>query len=211
VGDGPRGRFFVLDGIDGCGKSTQAARLAAHLARASGRAPLHLREPGSTLVGERIRALLLEPEPALAPATQVLLFAAARSEMLRSVVAPALAEGCDVVCERFHPSTYAYQGIALGVGGEAVLALLRAWAGDPHPDRIVILDLDPEEAEARRARSRGAGADRFEGRGRGFHRRVAAGYRAFAAGQPGVALVDGRGTPEEVEARVRAEVFGAGR
>src|SRR5688572_11610264 len=106
----PRGHFFVLDGIDGCGKSTQAARLVAALGSGPAGPALHLREPGSTPAGERIRALLLDPETALAPAAQVLLFAAARRQMLEELVAPALQLGRHVVCERFHPSTVAYQG-----------------------------------------------------------------------------------------------------
>src|SRR6185436_4275568 len=118
----PRGRFYVLDGLDGCGKSTQAARLVTALGSGAQGPVLHLREPGSTAAGERIRSLLLDPEPALAPAAQVLLFAAARRQMLEELVAPALAAGRDVVCERFHPSTVAYQGAALGVGEERVLA-----------------------------------------------------------------------------------------
>ena len=100
---GPRGAFFVLDGIDGCGKSTQAALLTQALERA-GRRPLHLREPGSTPAGERIRALLLARDEALSPAVEALLVCAARAHMLAARVAPALADGRDVVCERFHAS-----------------------------------------------------------------------------------------------------------
>lgn len=196
-----RGRFFVLDGLDGCGKSTQAARLARSLEATSGRAVLHLREPGSTAAGERIRALLLDPEPALAPAAQVLLFAAARRQMLEERVAPALARGEDVVCERFHPSTVAYQGLALGVGEERVLELLLAWANEPAPDLILILDIEPEAARARRGSQ-----DRFEVRERAFHERVRDGYRRFAARAERVALVDARGTPDEVAARIGEEL-----
>ena len=196
-----RGRFFVLDGLDGCGKSTQAARLARALEAASGRAVLHLREPGSTAAGERIRALLLDPEPALAPAAQVLLFAAARRQMLEERVAPALARGEDVVCERFHPSTVAYQGLALGVGEERVLELLLAWANEPAPDLILILDLEPDAARARRGSQ-----DRFEARERAFHERVRDGYRRFAARAERVAHVDARGTPDEVAARIGEEL-----
>jgi len=196
-----RGRFLVLDGIDGCGKTTQAARLVRALTRAGVPVPLHLREPGATAAGERLRALLLDPEIALAPATQVLLFAAARRQMLEELVRPALAAGRDVVCERFHPATFAYQGVALEVGEDAVLELLTAWAGDPAPDLVVILDLDPELAATRRGRS-----DRYEGRDARFHGRVADGYRRYAARTPGVALVRAQGTPEEVEAAILREV-----
>lgn len=196
-----RGRFFVLDGLDGCGKSTQAARLARTLEGTSGRPVLHLREPGSTAAGERIRSLLLDPEPALAPAAQVLLFAAARRQMLEERVAPALARGQDVVCERFHPSTVAYQGAALGVGEERVLELLLAWANEPAPDLTLILDLEPGAARVRRGSH-----DRFEAREGEFHERVCASYRRFAARAERVALVDASGSPDEVAARIGREL-----
>jgi len=195
-----RGRFLVLDGLDGCGKSTQAARLAERLRTEGGRV-LHLREPGSTASGERIRALLLDPEPALAPASQALLFAAARRQMLEERVAPALEAGEDVVCERFHSSTVAYQGAALEVGEERVLALLQEWAGTPAPDLTVILDLDPEVARTRRGRT-----DRFEARERAFHERVAASYRRYPERVPTAVLVPAAGTPDEVAARIWEEV-----
>ena len=196
-----RARFVVLDGLDGCGKSTQAARLAAWLSARSEQPALHLREPGSTAAGERIRALLLDPETQLAPASQVLLFAAARRQMLEELVRPALAAGRDVVCERFHPSTFAYQDTAGGVDEERLLALLLAWANEPAPDRVVILELDPVAAATRRG-----SRDRFEARPPEFHRAVAEGYRRYAARVANVAVVSAAGTPDEVEARIRAEL-----
>lgn len=201
-----RGLFLVLDGLDGCGKSTQAGLLVRALERERGRAPLHLREPGSTRAGERIRALLLDPQTPLGPAPQALLFAAARRQMLDECVRPALESGRDVVCERFHPSTFAYQGVALGLGEEAVLALLADWAGDPRPDLTVILELDPAEAAARRA-----GGDRFESREREFHGKVAQGYRRYAERSERVAVVNARGAIDEVHARVMEELHRAGR
>ena len=102
-----RARFIVLDGVDGCGKSTQARRLVEHLSKVRGVEALHLREPGSTRVGERIRELLLSHDHDLDPGVELLLFAAARRQTLRELVAPALAQGRDVVCERFHASTFA--------------------------------------------------------------------------------------------------------
>ncbi len=196
-----RGLFLVLDGIDGCGKSTQAARLARTLAAQPGRNALHLREPGSTAAGERIRALLLEPETALVPAAQALLFAAARRQMLEERVEPALARGTDVVCERFHGATFAYQGTALGLGEERVLALLETWAGAPAPTLTLILDLAPDAARARRGNQ-----DRFEAREREFHARVSEGFRRYAARAARVVLVDAAGSPDEVEARIWREV-----
>jgi dTMP kinase len=200
------GRFFVLDGLDGCGKSTQAARLAAALARPAAPAPLHLREPGSTAAGERIRALLLDPEPRLSAGTQALLFAAARRQLLEECIGPALAAGADVVCERFHASTVAYQGAALGLGEDRVRALLSAWAGAPAPDLYLILDLEPALARARRGKD-----DRFEAEDGAFHARVAESFRRYAAEVPGAVLVDARGTAEEVAARIWREVQRADR
>lgn len=201
-----RGRFFVLDGLDGCGKTTQATRLVAALGAGPAGPALHLREPGSTAAGERIRVLLLDPGPALTPAAQALLFAAARSQMLAELVAPALALGRHVVCERFHPSTVAYQGAALGAGEERVLALLEEWAGDPAPDLTLILDIDSAEARLRRG-----GRDRFEAEQPDFHRRVAEAYRRHAGRAERVVLLDARGSPDEVAARIWREVQRAGR
>lgn len=200
-----RGRFYVLDGLDGCGKSTQAARLAAALEAGASTQALHLREPGSTVAGERIRALLLDPEPALAPAAQVLLFAAARRQMLEERVEPALALGRAVVCERFHPATVAYQGAALGVGEERVLALLLDWAGEPAPDLTLILDLEPDQARVRRGTQ-----DRYEAERHDFHRQVAEAYRRHAARAERVVLLSALGSPDEVAARIWREVQRAG-
>ena len=127
-----RGLFIVLDGVDGCGKSTQARRLVERLGRvADCEVPLHLREPGSTPLGERVRALLLETDLEIGPAAEALLFAACRRQTLDALVAPALARGRHVVCERFHASTFAYQmyanrtavaaGSGSGAGGAAAL------------------------------------------------------------------------------------------
>src|SRR5262245_34284111 len=114
-----RGLFVVIDGVDGCGKSTQAERLVRALATLPGadpeRAPLHLREPGSTKLGETLRGLLLGRGREMSPAVETLLFAAARRQMLDELVRPALAAGRLVVCERFHPSTFAYQAVAGGL------------------------------------------------------------------------------------------------
>jgi dTMP kinase len=199
-----RPRFIVLDGIDGCGKSTQAARLVA-LLRARGRQVQHVREPGSTAAGERVRQLLLDPAVVLAPASEALLFCAARRQMLDEVIRPALAGGQDVVCERFHSSTFAYQGVAGGLDEQALVALLLGWAGDPAPDRYVLLDLDPELAGLRRGAH-----DRFEARGLEFQRRVAEGFRRWKARVPNAVLVPAAGTIDEVAARVQEALQRAG-
>ncbi len=200
-----RGRFLVVDGVDGCGKTTQAKRLVARLDRA-GKRPLHLREPGSTPLGEAIRTWLLADDAELSPGVEALLVTAARRHMLERVVEPALAEGRDVVCERFHPSTFAYQGVAGGLGAERVLELLHAWAGRPAPDLVLLLDVDAELA----ARRRGSPSDGIEARGIEFQERVALGYALYAQRAPqGLVRVDGRGSEDAVEEALWEEVVRA--
>lgn len=201
---------MVLDGIDGCGKSTQAARLARAIAAETGRETLHLREPGSTRLGEDLRAILLAPGREVSPAVEALLFAAARRQMLDEVVRPALARGAHVVAERFHSSTFAYQGFAGGLGEEAVLDLLERFAGEPRPDLVLVLDLPAEMAAARRAREHSRsgqpGGDRIEDKGLEFQRRVAEGFRRYASRSGGSVLVDASRGEDEVAADVLAEV-----
>lgn len=198
-----RGRFVVLDGVDGCGKTTQAARLVRALARAGAPPPLHLREPGSTALGERLRAALLDPALAMDAGVEALLFVAARRQMLRECVEPALAAGRDVVCERFHPSTFAYQGVAGELGEAEVMTLLERFAGAPRPDLVIVLELPvAQSAERRGARSE----DRIEGKGQAFQERVAEGFRRYVAREPRALAVSAEGTEEAVAARVLAAV-----
>ena len=197
--------FVVLDGIDGCGKSTQAARLVARLAQESGRKVHHLREPGSTRVGEALRAILLGREHAPTASVETLLFAAARAQMLAEVVAPALERGELVVCERFHPSTFAYQAVAGGLPEADVLALLQHWAGEPKPTLVLLLELSPEVAAARRAQS----TDRIEDRGIEFQREVARGYARYADLVSGVARIDAARSAEVVAQDVWWEISSA--
>ncbi|MBM3988277.1 MAG: dTMP kinase [Planctomycetes bacterium] len=195
-------RFLVLDGIDGCGKSTQARMLAEALTHSRGVPALHLREPGGTKVGERIRELLLSREHELDAGVELLLFAAARRQTLRELVRPALAAGRDVVCERFHASTFAYQAIASGLPEDHVLSVLLRWADDPRPDTLILLDIDPDEAARRRA----GFEDRIEAKGLEFQRRVAEGYRRFARLQPDTIVIDGSARADEVARAVRVAV-----
>jgi len=212
-----RGRFVVLDGIDGCGKSTQAARLAEALRRgkpgaAPGAETLHLREPGSTKLGEALRGLVLERGGDLSPAVEALLFATARRQMLDEVVEPALARGAHVVVERFHPSTFAYQGFAGGLGEDAVVELLERFAGAPRPDRVILLEIEPEVAARRLASARDRRGDRIEDKGLEFQRRVAEGFRRYARrfeATGHVAVVDASLPEAEVHERVLAEVLRA--
>ncbi|MEC8512418.1 MAG: dTMP kinase [Planctomycetota bacterium] len=203
--------FVVLDGVDGCGKTTQARRLVEHLSAVRPEAahgPLHLREPGSTAAGERIRALLLDPSAPMGRGTLALLFTAARRETLESLVAPALAAGRDVVIERFHASTFAYQGgepqasEAHAFQDDELLGLLHGWAGVPRPTVEIVLDVPPSEAFARAMARAGGGDDRFESRGLQFQEAVACAMRAYVGRVDHAVLVDGTGDEDTVARRV---------
>lgn len=200
-------RFLVLEGVDGSGKSTQAERLLAWLGQA-GPTPAHLREPGTTDLGERVRGLLLDPgREAASPEAEALLFFAARRELLVQRVIPALRRGQDVLCERFTPSTLAYQGHDPATRS-FILALDALVVGERQPDLVLILDL-PIEESLRRMQQREAGAlDGMENRGAAFLEQVRAGYHAYAEARPDVAvLLDVMGkTPTEVEAMVQAAI-----
>jgi dTMP kinase len=200
--DESSGRFLILDGIDGCGKSTQAQRLVRRLEELGGREVVHLREPGSTSLGEGVREILLTPGRAIESGTEALLFAAARRQMLVERVAPALARGAEVVCERFHASTFAYQSAAGGVDPQELLDLLRGWCGRPRPDLTLILELSPEQASAR-MRDRGGSVDRIESRGLEFQQRVAAGFEAYARLEEDTLCIDAAADVEVVAERIR--------
>lgn len=199
----PQGRFITLEGIDGSGKSTQARTLAARL-RAGGAEVVETREPGGAPGAEAVRHLLVEGEPGRwSPEAEILLFTAARRDHLEHTIAPALARGATVICDRFVDSTRVYQGVAR--------ADLRDMVDDLHrlairlePDLTLILDLDPERAGARTL-ARAGGEDRFERFGADFQRRLRAGFLDLAAEFPGrCRVVDAGGDADAVAARVAA-------
>ncbi len=194
-----RPRFLVLEGVDGSGKSTQARRLVQRL-ETLGRKVRHLREPGSTRVGERVREILLDPTLGeIAPVTEVLLYQAARAELVAEVLRPALDQGLDVVLERWHYATSAYQGVAGGAGLEIVRATSAVAVQGLEPDRAVLLDLPDERAAARLGRA----LDRIELRGDRYRARVAQAYRAIFADDPDrLRVVEADADPSEVERRV---------
>ncbi|HEY5886259.1 MAG TPA: dTMP kinase [Acidimicrobiales bacterium] len=192
------GRFIALEGGEGCGKSTQAQRLADHLgARLT-------REPGGTPAGERLRDIVLDPATGeLDFRAEVLLIAAARADHVARVIRPALEGGEDVVTDRYVASSLAYQGHGRRLGVEDV-ARINEWAtGGLKPDLTILLDV-PEDVAAQRMDT---DLDRLEAVGDGFHERVADGYRALAAADPDAwAVVDGAGSVDEVFARVLSAV-----
>lgn len=205
-----RGVFITLEGIDGTGKSTQARLLAQRL-RDAGREVVLTREPGGAPGAEQIRRLLVEGEPGRwSPETETLLFTAARRDHVERVIAPALARGAVVVCDRFADSTRAYQGLA-GSAGRALVDRLHALAIGIEPDLTLILELPPEAALARAAAradgTNGPREDRFERKGAAFQARLATAFREIAAAAPGrCRLVGADAPPAEVAERVWAEV-----
>jgi len=198
--------YVVLEGADGCGKSTQARQLAASFEE-QGREVLHLREPGSTTLGEGLRRVLLDPKSGdLSAYAEALLFTAARAELVSKVIAPALDSGKCVVAERCYLSTWVYQGVAGGDEG-VPLALLEEMTarahGDVWPDRIVVIDVP---AAVGRERVGAGDPDRIEAKSGAYFEAVSAGYRQLAAAHDRCCLVDGGLDEAGVAAAVRAAV-----
>lgn len=199
------GVFISFEGVDGCGKSTQV-RLLAEALRREGRTVLTLREPGGTAAAERIRGLLADPDTPLEPLAELLLFCAARADLVAREIRPALARGETVICDRFTDSTVAYQGVARGLGRERVAGLNQVATGGLEPDLTVYLRLEPELALAR-ALAQEDGGDRFEAEGPAFQRAVAAAYEELATTEPErIAVVEASGDPEQVHGRVLARI-----
>ncbi len=193
------GRFVVLEGGDGSGKSTQLALLVEHL-RSAGVDVVVTREPGGTALGEAIRALVLDGGAVDARA-EALLMAADRAQHVAEVVRPALAAGQWVVSDRHVPSSLVYQGVVRQLGVEAVDSISRFATDGMEPDLVVLLDVDDATAEARRSGE----ADRLEREGPGFHAAVRAAYRDLASGRAWV-VIDASGSPDEVAVGVRTAV-----
>ncbi|MBU3030166.1 dTMP kinase [Paracoccus marinaquae] len=222
--------FLSFEGIDGCGKSTQA-RLLAEALRAEGREVVLTREPGGSPGAEEIRRLLVEGHGERWSAeTECLLFTAARRDHLERTIRPALAAGRTVITDRFADSTRVYQGAARGEL-RGIVDRLHALMIGVEPDRSFVIDIAPEDALRRAAKRQAAvlaakaatattpleaartaataqalmAEDRFESLGLDFQQKLAAGFRALAREYPDrVRLIDGSGTPEDVAARVRA-------
>jgi len=209
------GRFIVLEGGEGVGKTTQAALLSSWM-EAIGVPHVLTREPGGTPVGEAIREVVLgRSDLEMPPESELLLILAARAAFVRDVVRPALAAGKVVLADRFALSTLAYQGYARGLDLQDVRDGLRIATGGLTPDLYLVLDLPPEEGTARQKRH-GMAPDRIEQEGASFLRRVSEAYIALSESEPGVTVVSARGAPEAVQVRLREalvrsfpETFGA--
>ncbi len=226
------GTFLTLEGPEGAGKSTQGRLLVEDLRRA-GREVLDVREPGGTAIGEQIRALLLDPAHGeMAARTEMLLFASTRAQLVAEVIAPALARGTLVVCDRFVDASLAYQGVGRGLGLEVVRAVNAAATGGLAPDLTLLLDVDPavglgrvRKAPPARAgegppsdgRPPGDGrpggarrwqdGDRIEREALAFHERVREGFLSLARIEPQrIRVINARGSVDDVRAEIRRMV-----
>jgi dTMP kinase len=176
-----RGIFISFEGSEGCGKSTQIQRLAERL-RSLGHNVLLTREPGGTEIGEQLRHLLQFSKAghAMVPETELLLFTASRAQLVREVIAPALAAGSIVLADRFLDSTTVYQGVARRLDAAQVAAINRFAVGACLPDVTFVLDLDPAVARERMLHRPASTADRMENQPAAFYDAVRAGYLALA-------------------------------
>ena len=201
-----KGRFITFEGGEGCGKSTQVRRLKEAL-EAEGHEVLLTREPGGTRLSELIRGLLKdEREDPPCDRAELLLFLAARAQLVRSVIRPALDAGTWVVSDRFSDSTFAYQGYGRGLPLD-VLRLANDFACEGlRPDLTVLLDVDAETSRARlrtREAATNTTADRIEQAGDAFHARLRQGFLEMAAQEPNrIVTIEASGTPDEVWEKV---------
>lgn len=194
------GIFITLEGVDGCGKTTQANRLVEALKHSDAEV-VRVREPGGTAISEKIRALLLDPANSeMCDECELLLYEASRAQLVREVIQPALARDATVVCDRFFDSTYAYQHGGRGLEEALVDTANRLGSCGQAPHITIVFDIDPAVAFARATQT---GADRLEGEGLAFQQRIRDAYLRLAERESSrVRVVDADGTPEQVFARL---------
>jgi dTMP kinase len=202
-------RFITFEGIEGSGKTTQI-QLLSNTLEERGIEHVLTREPGGTPVGDHVRRLVLHPDVPMAPACELLLYAAARAQHIEQVIRPALAEGRPVLCDRFTDATFAYQGFGRGLAIDMIEKLHTLEALALRPDLTLLFDLDPATALQRarhRDLSKTEDETRFEREEMAFHERVRAGYLEMAKREPErFAIVDARGSVAEVQVRAMAAV-----
>ena len=201
------GRLITVEGLDGAGKTTLVAGLTRELAR-RGRELLVLREPGGVELSERIRVLVKDPELAVDPRAEALLYAAARAQLVAEQLVPLLESGEWVLLDRFVDSSLAYQGAGRGLGVEAIRGLNELATGGLRPDRTLLLRIDPAGG---RARIGDRQADRLEREPDAFFQRVADAYDELAAAEPErFAILDATQPPEQVLADALAAIGDVG-
>lgn len=202
-----RGRFISIEGGEAVGKSTQI-RLLADWLQAQGQNVTITREPGGTDGAEAIRRLLLEGGTDRWNArSEALLFAAARADHVARLIRPTVEAGGWVISDRFLDSSRAYQGLAGGLGDDAILDLHRFGSEGFVPDRTLLLELPADEAARRAALRDGSASDRIGGRDAAYHAQVIAAFRSFAVAEPDrFRIIDASGTSDQVHARIAAAV-----
>ncbi len=195
--------FFSLDGADGVGKSTQVTLLQGWL-EDRGREVVACRDPGATPLGERIRSLLLHADDvAIDRMSELLLYMAARAQLVAEVIRPALATGKDVVSDRYLLASVVYQGHAGGLKTDDIWTIGQAAAGGILPDLTIVLDAEATVTEQRMKRTR----DRMENQGEAFRARLRDGYLAEAAKQPGrIVVIDAARSIDAVQSDIREAV-----
>jgi len=205
-----RGKLITFEGIEGCGKSTQARLLGDHLSRL-GHDVLVTKEPGGTSIGQQIRRIILSPDHVhMAPVCEALLYLADRAQHNAEVIEPGLAAGKWIVCDRYQDSTRAYQGAARGVGREHLDAIFALATGGLEPDLTFLLDLSPEAGLARARRRNDncahlAAEGRFEEEDLAFHIDVRRSFHSLADAEPErIRLIDAARSPEAVAEAVAA-------
>ncbi len=196
-----KGKFIVLEGPDGSGKTTQISRLKEYLEE-KGRECLITREPGGTRIGEAIRQIILNPDyTEMSDVTEMLLYAASRAQLIHDVIGPAIEEGKVVISDRFVDSSIVYQGIARGLGIETVSRINAPGIGIYQPDLIFFIDIPEEEGLARKKKQKKL--DRLEQESIDFHRMVSEGYRKVLCDRPEVIRIDGCLSVEEIHREIR--------
>lgn len=198
-----KGKFITIEGPDGAGKTTQLKKIEQYLI-ARERKVLVTREPGGTVLGEKLREMLLNPEmDTPIPEAEALIYAASRSQLMKKVIIPALESGYDVLCDRFVDSSLAYQGWARGLGIQKVLTINQWFINDYWPDLTLLLDIDPSISLKRLKRKK----DRLERELMEFHKKVREGFIIVQEMFPNrMKIVDASKKPEEVFRDIACEL-----
>jgi dTMP kinase len=202
------GKLISFEGSEGSGKSTQIARLAAHLQK-SGRDVVSTREPGGTEIGEQIRNIIVHNSKGdeMCAETELLLFTAARAQLVREVIAPSLASGKIVLSDRFLDSSTVYQGIARNLAADPVNQINRFAVGNVMPDLTIVIDVPTEVSLARLKQRASDLPDRMERENVDFYKKVREGYLVLAKGMPErFIVVDGTKNEDVIEKKIWAEV-----
>lgn len=198
--------FITFEGIDFCGKSTQVELLKKYLEE-NGKKVLVIREPGGTEISEKIRDILLDKKNNLmVPETEILLFSASRSQLVREKIAPSLKQGFFVLSDRFHDSSTAYQGYGRGLSIESILKIHEVAIGNNVPDITFFLDIPVSLAAERRAKKNNDELDRIELSDDGFYERVRQGYLQLAKKEKRFRVLDGTMKIDEIHLQIKNEI-----